>query len=128
VIGEYELPVLFAHGQHNRADSVVLASGDRDDADRHAAEAIAIAAPRGLVPAHCAGLAARAASAPARPLPRTRACCSRAGPTPRKVRTDGGIVWLSVATWKAAGEGQRRRTRSPEKSAMISRRPPRAST
>jgi hypothetical protein len=46
VIGEYELPMLFAHGQHNRAHSVVLASGDRDDADRHAAEAIAIAAPR----------------------------------------------------------------------------------
>ena len=35
-------------------------SGDLDGAERHAAEAIAIAAPRGLVPAHCAALAARA--------------------------------------------------------------------
>ena len=35
-------------------------SGDLDDAERHAAEAITIAAPRGLVPAHCAALAARA--------------------------------------------------------------------
>jgi len=36
------------------------ASGDLDGAERHAAEAITIAAPRGLVPAHCAGLAVRA--------------------------------------------------------------------
>ena len=35
-------------------------SGDLDGAERHAAEAITIAAPRGLVPAHCAALAARA--------------------------------------------------------------------
>jgi hypothetical protein len=35
-------------------------SGDLDVAERHATEAIAIAAPRGLVPAHCAALAARA--------------------------------------------------------------------
>jgi hypothetical protein len=35
-------------------------SGDPDEAERHATEAIAIAAPRGLVPAHCAALAARA--------------------------------------------------------------------
>jgi len=33
---------------------------DLDDAERHAVEGIAIAAPRGLVPAQCAGLAARA--------------------------------------------------------------------
>jgi tetratricopeptide (TPR) repeat protein len=37
-----------------------LASGALDAADRHATEAIAIAAPRGLVPAHCAALAVRA--------------------------------------------------------------------
>jgi hypothetical protein len=36
------------------------AAGDLDAAERHAAEAIAIAAPRGLVLAHSAGLAARA--------------------------------------------------------------------
>jgi tetratricopeptide (TPR) repeat protein len=36
------------------------AVGDPEAAERHAAEAIAIAAPRGLVPAHCAALAARA--------------------------------------------------------------------
>ena len=35
-------------------------SGDLDAAERHATEAITIAAPRGLVPAHCAALAARA--------------------------------------------------------------------
>jgi tetratricopeptide (TPR) repeat protein len=35
-------------------------SGDLDGADRHTGEAIAVAAPRGLVPAQCAGLAARA--------------------------------------------------------------------
>ncbi len=35
-------------------------SGDLDAAERHAAEAITIAAPRGLVLAQCAGLAARA--------------------------------------------------------------------
>lgn len=35
-------------------------SGDLEGADRHAHETITIAAPRGLVPAHCAGLAARA--------------------------------------------------------------------
>ena len=35
-------------------------SGDLDGAERHATEAITIAAPRGLVPAHCAALAARA--------------------------------------------------------------------
>lgn len=40
--------------EHARAD------GDLDGAERHAAEAIAIAAPRGLVLAHCGGLAARA--------------------------------------------------------------------
>jgi tetratricopeptide (TPR) repeat protein len=37
-----------------------LATGDADTADQHATEAIAIAAPRGLVLAHCAALAARA--------------------------------------------------------------------
>ncbi len=37
-----------------------LASGDPDTADRHATEAITIAAPRGLIPAHAAGLAVRA--------------------------------------------------------------------
>jgi tetratricopeptide (TPR) repeat protein len=36
------------------------ASGDLDTAERYVTEAIAITAPRGLVPAHCAGLAARA--------------------------------------------------------------------
>jgi hypothetical protein len=36
------------------------ASGDLDGANRHATEAIAIAAPRGLIPAQCASLAARA--------------------------------------------------------------------
>ena len=36
------------------------ASGDLDRAESHAAEAITIAAPRGLAPAHCAGLTARA--------------------------------------------------------------------
>ena len=36
------------------------AAGDLDGAGRNAAEAITIAAPRGLVPAHCAALAARA--------------------------------------------------------------------
>jgi SIR2-like domain len=36
------------------------ASGDLEAAERAAAEAITIAAPRGLVPAHCAALAARA--------------------------------------------------------------------
>jgi hypothetical protein len=36
------------------------ASGDLDAADRHATEAIPIAAPRGLVPSQCAALAARA--------------------------------------------------------------------
>ena len=36
------------------------AAGDLEAAGRHAAEAITIAAPRGLVPAHCAALAARA--------------------------------------------------------------------
>jgi tetratricopeptide (TPR) repeat protein len=35
-------------------------SEDLGDAERHATEAITIAAPRGLVPAHCAALAARA--------------------------------------------------------------------
>ena len=35
-------------------------SGDLDGAERHATEAITIAAPRGLVPAQCAALAARA--------------------------------------------------------------------
>jgi len=35
-------------------------SGDLDGADRHAAETVTIAGPRGLIPAHCAGLAARA--------------------------------------------------------------------
>jgi hypothetical protein len=35
-------------------------SGDLDGAERHATEAITIAAPRGLVPAHCAALAVRA--------------------------------------------------------------------
>ncbi len=49
------------------------ASGDLEAADRHAAEAITITGPRGLVPAHCAALAARAriraaqATATARP-------------------------------------------------------------
>ena len=55
--GDYltELAVTLADlAEHARA------SGDLDAADRHAAEAIAIAAPRGLVPAQCAGLAARA--------------------------------------------------------------------
>jgi hypothetical protein len=37
-----------------------LAAGELDAADRHAAEAITIAAPRGLVPAQAAALAARA--------------------------------------------------------------------
>jgi tetratricopeptide (TPR) repeat protein len=37
-----------------------LATGDTDAADRHATEAIAIAAPRGLMPAQCTALAARA--------------------------------------------------------------------
>ncbi len=36
------------------------ATGDLDAADRHVTEAITIAAPRGLVPAHSAALAARA--------------------------------------------------------------------
>ena len=36
------------------------AAGDLDAADRHATEAITLAAPRGLVPAHAAALAARA--------------------------------------------------------------------
>ena len=36
------------------------ASGDLDAADRHATEAITIAAPRGLVPAQAAALAAQA--------------------------------------------------------------------
>ena len=36
------------------------ASGDLDGAEHHAGEAITIAAPRGLVPVQCAGLAARA--------------------------------------------------------------------
>jgi hypothetical protein len=35
-------------------------AGDLDAADRHTAEAISIAAPRGLVPAHSSALAARA--------------------------------------------------------------------
>ena len=38
----------------------VRVSGDLDGAERHAAEAIAIAAPRALVSAHCAALAVRA--------------------------------------------------------------------
>jgi hypothetical protein len=38
----------------------VQATGELDAADRHLAEAITIAAPRGLVPAHAAALAARA--------------------------------------------------------------------
>lgn len=37
-----------------------VATGDPDGAHRYLTEAIAIAAPRGLVPAHCAALAARA--------------------------------------------------------------------
>ena len=37
-----------------------LANGDLEAADRHATEAITIAAPRGLIPAHCVALAARA--------------------------------------------------------------------
>jgi hypothetical protein len=37
-----------------------LATGDTDAADRHATEAITVAAPRGLVLAHCAALASRA--------------------------------------------------------------------
>jgi hypothetical protein len=41
-------------------------SGDLEGAERHATEAIAIAAPRGLVPAQCAALAARARIAAAR--------------------------------------------------------------
>ena len=44
-----------------------MAVGDLDAAERHAAEAITIAAPRGMVPAHSAALAARA-----------RICASRA--------------------------------------------------
>lgn len=54
------------------------ATGDLDAAERHAAGAITIAAPRGLVPAQSAALAARAASAPPKPSPpRTRTCCTR---------------------------------------------------
>jgi len=45
------LPDLAEHAQ---------VSGNLDAAERRATEAIAIAAPRGLVPAHCAALAARA--------------------------------------------------------------------
>jgi len=37
-----------------------LATGDLEAAGRHATEAITIAAPRGLIPAHCAALTARA--------------------------------------------------------------------
>jgi tetratricopeptide (TPR) repeat protein len=48
-----------AHTLPDLADCA-LATGDTDAADRHATEAIAIAAPRGLVPAQCAALAARA--------------------------------------------------------------------
>jgi tetratricopeptide (TPR) repeat protein len=40
--------------------SYALATGDLDAAERYTAEAITIAAPRGLVPVHCAALAARA--------------------------------------------------------------------
>src|SRR5262249_8665345 len=36
------------------------ATGDLDTAEQYATEAITIAAPRGLMPAHCAALAARA--------------------------------------------------------------------
>jgi tetratricopeptide (TPR) repeat protein len=43
----------------NLADCA-LTVGDIDAADRHATEAITIATPRGLIPAHCAALAARA--------------------------------------------------------------------
>src|SRR5215831_2634756 len=45
------LPVLAAYAQ---------ATGDMDAAERHLAEAITIAAPRGLIPAHATALAARA--------------------------------------------------------------------
>jgi hypothetical protein len=59
---------VFRDGDHLTELAAILADlaehararGDLDDADRHAMEAIAIAAPRGLVPAHCAALAARA--------------------------------------------------------------------
>jgi hypothetical protein len=40
--------------------SYAQASGDLDSADRYATEAITLAAPRALVPAHCAALVARA--------------------------------------------------------------------
>ena len=55
--GDYltELAVTLA----NLAD-YTRAAGDLDAADRHATEAISIAAPRGLVPAQAAALAARA--------------------------------------------------------------------
>ena len=49
------------------------ASGDLESAERHAGEAITIAAPRGLVSAHCAGLTARA---------RVRASLAAATPDP----------------------------------------------
>jgi len=55
--GDYltELAVTLADlTEHARVD------GDLDGANRHAAEAITIAGPRGLAPAHCAALAARA--------------------------------------------------------------------
>jgi hypothetical protein len=55
--GDYliELAITLADlAEHARA------IGELDAADRHATEAISIASPRGLVPAHCAALAARA--------------------------------------------------------------------
>jgi tetratricopeptide (TPR) repeat protein len=53
-------PTLVDLAEHARV------SGDLDSAERYVTEAITIAAPRGLVPAHCAALAARACVAATR--------------------------------------------------------------
>jgi len=65
------------------------ASGDLDAADRHAIEAITIAAPRGLVPAQAAGLAARA---------RIRAAHATADPDLLSQGRDAADAALRLAT------------------------------
>jgi hypothetical protein len=68
------------------------AAGDLTAAERYAAEAITIAAPRGLVPAHCAALAARAR------IRATQAATTTPDPDPLHQGRDAADAALRLAT------------------------------
>ena len=82
-----------------------LAAGDMDAADRHATEAITIASPRGLIPAHADALAARARIRAARATGRGRSGLISQGrdaaDAALRLATRHGLPWQELAALRS---------------------------